>query len=300
MFDQLRDRFPRVYPRHDPPDPIAPDAVLMWERDTRTLAHLLDSYSGVRWVHQRRAGMAPNDLAVLRAHPDVAVTTSRGANGPAIAEYVVATLLALHKQLPVLQASQQQAIWRRGFRIQELRGRTVTILGLGDLGSSVARLLRPFGVRLIGIRRHPEPSPDLDEVHAPAAFFSLLPRTQVLVVAAPLTPETRGLVGKEALESLPLGSYVVNVGRGPIVREDALVEALRSGHLAGAALDVFEEEPLPPSSPLWTAPNLILTPHCSGHTEEVDERAAEIFFSALDDFLAGQPLPFRVDLALGY
>jgi phosphoglycerate dehydrogenase-like enzyme len=160
--------------------------------------------------------------------------------------------------------------------------------------------MRPLGVRLLGIRRHEWSVPEVDETHPPGALFTLLERSNLLVLAAPVTPETRQLVGAEALSRLPRGSYLVNVGRGALLDEAALGEALRSGQLAGAALDVFAEEPLPPTSPLWSLPNLIVTQHTSTHTPENDERSLTLFLDNLERFRRGEALRNVVDRSRGY
>jgi phosphoglycerate dehydrogenase-like enzyme len=208
--------------------------------------------------------------------------------------------LALYRRLPELRDSQRRGEWIRGFTVTELRGQTACIVGLGDLGRHIARQLRPFGVRLLGVRRGDGPIDEVDETYPVTALGDVLERSNILIVAAPLTPATYRLIGAEMLARLPRGSYLVNVGRGPLLDEAAVVEALRSGQLAGAALDVFEEEPLPASSPLWSLPNLIITPHTSTHTPENDDRSVAIFLDNLDRFLRGESLRNLVDRARGY
>jgi phosphoglycerate dehydrogenase-like enzyme len=279
----------------------APEVVFAWDPENSALAELLARYGdAIRWVHGRRVGLAMPLLRLLDQYPRLTMTTGSGASGPAIAEYVLAVTLALYRRLPELHERQRAAEWVRGFQVTELRGQTVCIIGLGDLGRSIARVMRPLGVRLLGIRRHERSVPEVDETHPPGALLTLLERSNLLVLAAPVTPETRQLVGAEALSRLPRGSYLVNVGRGALLDEAALGEALRSGQLAGAALDVFAEEPLPPTSPLWSLPNLIVTPHTSTHTLENDERSLTLFLDNLERFRRGEALRNVVDRSRGY
>lgn len=279
----------------------APDVVFAWDPENAALAELLACYGdAIRWVHGRRVGLAMPLLRLLDQHPRLTLTTGSGASGPAVAEYVLAVTLALYRRLPELHDRQRAAEWVRGFQVAELRGQTVCIVGLGDLGRSIARVLRPLGVRLLGVRRHEGAVPEVDETHLPGALPALLERTNLLILAAPVTPETRRLVDAEALGQLPRGSYLVNVGRGALLDEAALGGALRSGQLAGAALDVFAEEPLPPTSPLWSLPNLIVTPHTSTHTPENDERSLELFLDNLERFRRGEALRNVVDRSRGY
>jgi phosphoglycerate dehydrogenase-like enzyme len=169
------------------------------------------------------------------------------------------------------------------------------ILGLGDLGRAIARVLRPFGAHVIGVRRSAEPVPEVDRTLPVSALREALPAANILIIAASLTADTRGLIGAPELALLPRGSYVVNVARGGLLDEAALIAALQSGHLAGAALDVFEREPLPPESPLWSMPNVIVTPHAAAHTEATDDRAVDLFAANLRRFLDGEPLVNRLE-----
>jgi phosphoglycerate dehydrogenase-like enzyme len=246
----------------------------------------------------RGAGV-PNDLlATLRPYPTV-LTNGSGAFGRPVAEYVVGAILAFYKRLANMSALQARHEWA-DLTLRELGGRTVGIIGLGDLGATVARLLRPFDVRLLGLRRGGEPSPAVDQVFGPDALLAFLAQLDVLVIAAPLTADTRGLVGEPELAALPRGAFLVNVGRGPIMDEAALVDALRSGHLGGAALEVFSHEPLDPASPLWDLPNVAIAPHCADHTEESNQRALALFLDNLGRFRRGEPLRNVVDVTKGY
>jgi phosphoglycerate dehydrogenase-like enzyme len=181
-----------------------------------------------------------------------------------------------------------------------LAGTTMGILGLGTIGSAVARRAGAFGMRVIGTKRRPAPLEGVDEVLPSERTDAVLREAAVLVVSLPLTQETRGIVGAREIDLLPPGGFLVNVGRGGLVDEDALVAALRRGHLAGAGLDVFAQEPLPVDSPLWTAPGMIITPHVSGDQPGYMAQVTAVFCENLRRYLAGQPLLNVVDPALGY
>ncbi|MFI5266310.1 MAG: D-2-hydroxyacid dehydrogenase [Chloroflexota bacterium] len=277
-----------------------PDAVLIWGFGEHLISGVLREHPRVRWVHLRRAGVSDEMLAAMRENPSVVFTNGRGGRGPAVAEYAVVALLALLKGLPELHARQDRREWVRDFRMQEAGGKTVAILGLGDVGRNAARLLKAVGMHVIGIRRQPGAVPDVDETYDSAQLRSLLSRVSALIIAAPYTPDTEGLIGANELALMPEGSFLVNVGRGELVDTEALVAALKSGHLAGAALDVFVDEPLPPSSPLWSMPNVIISPHAASHTPESDDRGLEVFLENLRRFRGGEPLLNVVDAGLGY
>jgi len=300
---------PKVVERSLPPDVIltqgeqpveTPDAVLIWGFGEHLIGGVLRAHPGIRWVHLRRAGISEEMLAAMRQSPSTLFTNGRGGRGPAVAEYAVVALLALLKGLPELRTRQDSREWVRDFRMQEVRGKTVAVLGLGDVGRNAARLLKAIGMHVIGIRRQPGSVPDVDETYDASQLQSVLPRGSALIVAAPYTPATEGLIGAKELALMPRGSLLVNVGRGELVDTEALIQALASGHLAGAAVDVFVEEPLPGSSPLWSMPNVIISPHAASHTPESDDRSLEVFLENLRRFQGGEPLLNVVDADLGY
>jgi len=245
-------------------------------------------------VHFRRVGVPDSTLNVFRQFPQVQLTTGSGASGIAVAEHALALLLSLLKRLPELGNYQAERAWRHDFTAAELHGQTVCIVGLGDVGRSTARLLRAFGVRILGVRRGGEPLPEVDEMHTPATLANVLRRSSILILAATLTAETRKMIGAAELALLPPGALVINVARGAVMDELALVESLRDGHLGGAGLDVLVDEPPPPESPLWDMPNVILTPHSAAHTRGTDDRAVALFLDNLERFRRGDPLVNRV------
>lgn len=273
----------------------------------------------LKWIQFHWAGVEHViDEPILRK-PDLVATTLSGAAAPQMAEYVVGMLLALGFHLPDLIAAQKRAEWPRDrwerFVPQELRNSTVGIVGYGSIGRQVARLVHAFGATVLATKRdarHPEDHGYIPEglgdpsgafVHRlyPAeALRSMLKECDFVVVTVPKTPATVGLISTEELAVLKPTAYLIDVSRGGIVDHQALIQALREKKLAGAALDVFPEEPLPASSPLWKMPNVIITPHISGNTRFYDERAVELFAANLQRYLTGQPLLNRIDLERGY
>jgi phosphoglycerate dehydrogenase-like enzyme len=276
-----------------------PDALLdCWSGPTRLTAAVRRA-PGLRWLHARSAGVDRVLVPEIVAHPLV-LTNGRGVFSPALAEFVLAALLFFAKDLPRLVRSQDAAVWDP-YDMERLEGRTVGIVGYGDIGRAVAARLRPFGARVLALRRRPDQKdPLVNEVLPRERLGELLARSDDVVVAAPLTPETRGLLGREALAAMKPTAVLVNVGRGPVVDEAALVAALEERRIRGAALDVFETEPLPPGHPLWRLPNVLLSPHCADHVPGWMETAMRLFLRNLDLFRRGEPLLNVVDKARGY
>jgi phosphoglycerate dehydrogenase-like enzyme len=292
---QLGERFPEVELAEDG----RVDALLFWGRPLDRVLDIIERQPDLAWVHQRAAQVQPQLLAALDGHRAI-LTNGVGAHGPAIGEYVAALVLAHYKRLPALYELQQRGEWSPDFAFRELAGQTVGILGLGSGGTSSARVLRGFGVRLRGLRRTGSPTPEVDQVFQPAQLGEFLDGLDVLVIAAPLTSATRGLIGGSELGRLKRGALLVNVGRAEIVDYGAMLEALESGQLGGAALDVFEPEPLPSDSPLWQMPNVIISPHCADSTPEAPLRSLDIFLENLGRFVRGDALRNVVDRGEGY
>lgn len=247
----------------------------------------------LQWLHVFNAGV-DHPIYTEMLERGVRLTTSSGSASLAIAQTAIMGLLALARGLPHWLAAQRRREWApmRGETLpRDLVGQTAVILGLGRIGTGIARLARALGLTVIGVRRAPrKPDDPVDELHPPAALASLVARADWLVIACPLTPETRGLVDAALIARLPQGARVINIARGEIVDEPALIAALQSGRLAGAYLDVFETEPLPPESPLWDLPNVIVTPHNAGAAAGGDERVLEIFLDNLGRWQRGEAL----------
>jgi phosphoglycerate dehydrogenase-like enzyme len=270
------------------------------------LAELLGgAYPALRWVHATSAGAGElvRGAGLDRDALDrVVVTTSSGVHAVPLGEFAVAGLLAVAKDLPGLAAAQRARSWpvvRQPPR--ELRGQTLVLVGLGEIGREVARLGKALGMRTVGVRRGKGPPPPFtDEVHGPDRLPELAGRADAMVVSLPLTGETAGLLDRATLKRLPPACIFVNVGRGGVVDEEALVDALRERRIAGAVLDVFATEPLPPGSPLWTLPNVLVSPHGAALSEHENERIVELFVANLRRFLDGEPLANAVEPGVWY
>lgn len=247
----------------------------------------------LKWLHVFNAGVDHPIYAEMLAR-GVRLTTSSGSTAEPIAQTAITGLLMLARNFPRWLAAQRKHGWdpmRAPDFPRDLRGQTLLVLGVGQIGSEIARLARALGLHVIGIRRRPRrPEDPVDELHPPARLPELLPRSDWLVIACPLTAETRRLVDAEMLAKLPRGARVINIARGEVADEPALIAALQSGHLAGAYLDVFEQEPLAEDSPLWDMPNVFISPHNSAAASGNDERVYAIFLENLRRWTRGEPL----------
>lgn len=299
---------------HLPDDPhsrLAPgDAarieIAFFTRDIRFSEHyqsFVDTVTdapNLKWLHFPNAGIDQHPFLPALAARKVRLTTSAGSNGEPVAQTAIGGLLMLARNFPHWWAAQGRREWKpiRGGAVpRDLKGQTVLVVGLGTVGTTVARFCRVLGLHVIGVRRGTAPHEAVDETHALDALPRLLPRCDWVVLACPLTRETRGLINAGTLALLPRGARLVNVSRGGAVDEPALVEALRSGQLGGAYLDVFEREPLPPESPLWDLPNVIVSPHNAQASQGNDGRAMEIFLANLARWGRGEPLRNEVAAA---
>jgi phosphoglycerate dehydrogenase-like enzyme len=260
----------------------------------------------LRWVHSSAVAVETFCLPEMFAR-GVLVSNSRGIQATPIAEHVMAVVLALAKQLRAVIDAQREQRWAQNDLIGDrlpwlLKGRTLGLIGVGTIGSEIAQRAAAFGMKVVALRRRAGRGGVLgvDEVLPSTELDTLLDRADVLVIAAPLTAETQNLISTRELARMKKGSVLVNVGRAKIIDHDALVAALRSGDLAGASLDVFLKEPLPPEDPLWTLPNVILTPHTSGFRQGHWDDVIDLFSDNLRRFEKGEPVRFRVEPALGY
>jgi phosphoglycerate dehydrogenase-like enzyme len=252
----------------------------------------------LRWVQVTAAGvefLAP----VAGRTGDLLVTNARGVHRAIIADYAFAAMLALQWDLPGLQRDQAARRWKPR-RTRALDGRTVGIVGLGAIGQEIARRAVAFGMEVLAVRRSSVADVNVEMVFPPDALHECLARSDFVVLAVPATGETGLLMDRAAIAAMKPGAFLVNVARGSVVDEPALAEALAEGRLAGACLDVFAEEPLPPESPLWTFSNVIVTPHMAGAAADYEERFTDIFVDNLGRYARGEPLRNLVDLARGY
>jgi phosphoglycerate dehydrogenase-like enzyme len=255
----------------------------------------------LRWIQAMGSGVGQFAASHL-GEAGVILTNAVGVGAPSIAEFTVGRVLELYKNFPKLAELQERQDWIPQFG-RLLRGSTVAVVGLGAIGQAVADRLKPFGVQVLAIRRSWQPgmtAPNVDELFGPSALHEVLARSDVVVLAAAGTPETAGMIDQAAIGAMKPGAIFVNVARGNMVDENALIEALASGHLAGAAIDVAREEPLPAGNRLWDAPNLLISPHSSTSQDRYFEMIFELFVDNMSRYVAGQPLRNLVDLTSGY
>jgi phosphoglycerate dehydrogenase-like enzyme len=255
----------------------------------------------LRWIQAMGSGVGQFAASHLD-EAGVILTNAVGVGAPSIAEFTVGRIIELYKNFPKLAELQEGQDWTPQFG-RLLRGSTVAVVGLGAIGQAVADRVKPFGVQVLAIRRSWQPgmtAPNVDELFGPSALHEVLSRSDVVVLAAAGTPETADMIDQAAIGAMKPGAIFVNVARGNMVDENALIEALASGHVAGAATDVAREEPLPAGNRLWDAPNLLISPHSSTSQDRYFEMIFELFVDNMSRYVGGQPLRNRVDLTSGY
>ena len=258
----------------------------------------------LRWVQASMAGAGEIAERAGLQNTDVTITTASGVYSGPLAEFVMMALLTHVKDLDRLKRDKAEKLWREA-HTETLRGKTLCIVGMGNIGRAVARRARPFELRVVGVKRtvrEDDAAWDYaDELYATYDLYSALREADYVVVTLPSTAETYRLLDAEAISTMKQGAYFANVGRGKVVDEGALIEALRSGHLSGAALDVFEEEPLPEDSPLWNLENTIVSPHSTDNVPGLtNELQTELFCDNLRRYLKGEPLRNELDKKLLY
>jgi phosphoglycerate dehydrogenase-like enzyme len=280
---------------------LVAEAEVMFDVDRASLGDLARQAPRLRWIQLSSSGvghlverMGPGDRPIV-------VTNAAGVHATPLAEFVLFAMLYFAKRMPRVLADQRRHHWER-FALDTLPGKTLGIVGFGHVGRAIARLARGAGLRIVVVRRTSalSGSPDVDVVYPPAGLRTLLHESDYVVLIVPLTPETTGLLGKAELSAMKSGAVLINVGRGQLVDEPALVDALRSGHLGGAALDVFASEPLPASSPLWDLPNVLVTPHSMSTALGENELMVDLFCDNLRRYLAGEALRNVFDRERGY
>lgn len=302
------------------PEDISED---IWQRTeilyTDTVLPKPDQVPNLRWLQFHYSGIDFALDAPLLRKPGLQVTTLSGAAVPQIAEYVLMMMLALGHRLPDIFINQTRAEWPSDrwerFMPKELRGSTIGIVGYGSIGREIARLLLPFGVTILASKRdikHPQDAgytiPGLGDPHGDffhrlypyQALKSMLKLCDFVVICVPLTSETRQMINDDILRSIKPGAFLIDIGRGGVIDQDALLEALQERRLSGAALDVFAEEPLPPSSPFWRLPNVIISPHIAGSSPHYRARAADLFAENINRYIQGIPLLNLLDLENQY
>jgi glyoxylate/hydroxypyruvate reductase len=232
--------------------------------------------------------------------PDVVLMNNRGTHAAKSGEFAIMSILMLATRVPAMVTHQRQGVWRKLWG-SVLAGRNLTVIGLGTLGGATAEHAARFGMRVTGVRAHPAPHPSCQRVVGTDALDDVIPETEFLVLACPLTDATRGLMTRKWLECLPPGAGVVNIGRGELMDQDALCDLLDAGHLSGAVLDVFTPEPIPAGHRLWSTPNLIISPHTSADDPlTYNPHSLDIFLDNLRAWRDGRKLPNRYDIERGY
>ena len=280
-------------------------AEVLFDFDRTHLADLPERVPSLRWIQATSAGIGQ----LVAQHgfadrmPEVVFTTASGVHSTPLAEYALMSILMFRRRVPEMLADQRDRRWQP-FASTDLRERSLAVVGMGSIGREVARVASQFGMRTIGVKRtavEVDPaSLHLDALYGFDELHAALREAEHLVLAAPHTPETEDLIGAAELALLAPGAIVVNVARGALVDDSALIDALESGHVGGAALDVFRTEPLPPDSPFWTIPNVLVCSHSAGTSDRENERITDIFCENLRRYLAGEELVNVLDTTTMY
>jgi D-2-hydroxyacid dehydrogenase (NADP+) len=308
MVERIRKRFPglavEVVTTEDELLTALPKSDILYLQKEITptasgkMGPLIAASKRLKWIHWGYTG--PDRLRPFESlWNQFLLTTSKGIMAGTIADYVMMVIHLLHREFLKVMRNQRNRVWER-WPFHSPRGKTIGIIGLGSIGKEIARRAKCFEMNVIGLVRRPVSPDNVDSTFLQAELREFLSRSDVVVISAPLTPETRGLIGEEAISWMKPKSYLVNVARGRIVDEEALVKALKSGHLAGAALDAFVQEPLSPESELWSLENVIITPHLSGLSSDYPGRALDLFCENLARFLEGKDLINLVETTKGY
>lgn len=275
------------------------DAIVVAAGGNETFRALLPQAQRLRWVHSLSAGVESMMYPEFISHA-VPLTNARGVFARSLGEYTLAAMLYFSKNLKRMREQQQAHQWRQ-FDVEELHGQTLGIVGYGEIGRAAARLAKPFGMKILALKRRPESSdPLVDAVYTPDRLNELMAVSDYVLVAAALTAETRGMVGAGALRCMKKTGVIMNMGRGPLIVEEDLVRALSEGWIRGAALDVFDVEPLPAGHPFYSLDNVLLSPHCADNIDGWMDLTMRFFVENFRRFAAGQPLENIVDKSKGY
>jgi len=277
------------------------DVLLIWNPSRDLLQAAWSTASRVKWLHSRSAGLDHVMFPELAASP-VPLSNGRGVFSQSLGEFVLAAVLYFAKDFPRMRRSQQAARWDP-FDVLEISKQTLGIVAYGDIGRAAASRAKAMGMRVLALRRRPELSagdPHVDRMYAWDQRLEMIADCDYVVAAAPLTRETEGMISDAEFNAMKPGAVIINVGRGPVIDEPAMIRALESGKIKGAGLDVTTVEPLPAESPLYRLDNVLLSPHCADHTADWLDDAMRFFLDQLHRFQAGQPLQNVVDKSRGY
>jgi phosphoglycerate dehydrogenase-like enzyme len=278
------------------------DVILNWGGGRQLLREIFAMSPNVRWVHSKAAGL-DNLLFPELIESPVPLTNGSGVFSQSLGEFALAAVLYFAKDFRRMVRNQMAGNWEP-FDVVEVTGQTAGIVGYGDIGRAAATRLRAMGLRILAVRRQ-GPSlynvdPLVDQIYGPDRRLEMIARCDYLVVAAPLTPDTKGLIGEAEFAAMKPNAVVINVGRGPVIDEAAMVRALTEGRIKGAGLDVFEKEPLPEGHPFYGLENVLLSPHCADHTADWQEQAMRFFLEQFERFRTGEPLRNVVNKKQGY
>jgi phosphoglycerate dehydrogenase-like enzyme len=276
-------------------------ADVLFDFDWEDPAHLLDHAPNLRWIQASGAGIGERVRQIGLPRDRILLTTSAGVHAGPLAEFALMAILYFAKDVPRLLEWQAKHHWER-YCVRELAGSRALVLGLGGVGRRIAELYAALGIDVTGMRRsEADPLPlGVKRLIRRDLLDEVLCETDYLVIAVPYTRETHRLIDARRLSLLPPSAVLVNVGRGKVIDEPALIAALQDGRLHGAALDVFDQEPLPPESPLWGMPNILLSPHSTSIVERESERIVDLFIENLRRYMDGRPLLNRFDYERGY
>lgn len=280
-------------------------ADILFDLDQTHRQDLPDVAPKLRWLQFTSAGIGQfvKQMGYDERMPDTVFTTARGVHAKPLAEFCLLTMLMFNKGLLRMLQEKERKHWER-YAGTDLDGRTLVVVGVGAVGQEVARVGQALGMTVIGIKHHTEniepASLNLDELHPPDELQAALRKAEYLVLITPHTAATTKMIGADELALLPRGAVLINIGRGALVDEPAMIEALRAGHLRAAGLDVFAKEPLPPESPLWDMPNVLISPHSASTSDRENGRLTDLFCENLRRFLADEPLLNVLDVGRLY
>jgi phosphoglycerate dehydrogenase-like enzyme len=276
--------------------------LLNWSLVRDLMREILAAAPKLEWIHTRSAGLDNLMFPELVESP-VILTNGTGVFSQSLGEFVLGAILYFAKGFRRMVRSQEAGVWDP-FDIVEISNQTVGIVGYGDIGRAVATRVKSMGMRVLAVKRHGPPlynvDPLVSQIFAPEKRTDMIAQCDYVVVAAPLTAETRGLIGEKEFAAMKPEAVIVNVGRGPVIDEAAMVRALSEGRIKGGALDVFDQEPLPAGHPFYKLQNVLLSPHCADHTPDWMDQAMRFFIEQFDRFSKGVPLQNMVDKKLGY
>jgi phosphoglycerate dehydrogenase-like enzyme len=276
------------------------EVILHWSGPRDMVRSAFLASPNLRWLHSRSAGLDSMLFPELVQSP-IPVTNGTGVFSQSLGEFALAVILYFAKDIRRLLRNQEACRWEQ-YDMEELPGQTVGIVAYGDIGRAVASRVHAMGMRVLALKRHAPSSPDpwIERFYGPDQLHAMLSECDYVVVAAPLTAETRHMISDDAIAAMKPNAVVINIGRGPVIDQAALVRALAAGKIKGAGLDVFEHEPIPPDDPIFKLPNVLISPHTADHTKDWLNQAMRFFLEQYQRFSNGQPLENIVEKHLGY